>query len=153
MALTQLGHLTPGAAQALDRATEALQAAERCSDACIDDLDPETAEPIERCRDVADLAAANASLVSRGAGMHPKLAQLTIEAALACAEACEAIDEQACQACSHAMAAFAEAGEAIASGGAVTEASDTDWADHGGRSPYSGYFESDEGFEADHASR
>lgn len=144
MALTQLGHLTRGSAEALDRATEALQAAERCSKACIENLHPEAAETIRRCIDVADLAALNTRLVSRGAGMQPKLAQLTIEAALACADACQDVDERVCRTCSGAMRAFAEAGEAIASGGAVTEPSDTDWAEHGGRSPYSGYTEPDD---------
>lgn len=96
MALQELD-LREDAATCMDDCFEAVQAAERCADACIETGGPGMARCIQLCRDVADVASLNARAIARDSEYHAELAATCADACETCADECRTFDDEHCQ--------------------------------------------------------
>jgi len=136
--------LTDETLAVLGRYREAVQAAERCAAALTDAEDPDAIRCARRCREVAALTATTARLTTRGAGWHPKLARICLDACLSCADACAEVDRDICRVTGEAMRACADACETMGSGGPIDEEPHGDPAAHGAPSPFPDAVEEDQ---------
>lgn len=113
MALTEL-ELRDDVAECMDDCFEATQAAERCTEACIEIGGTGMARCIQLCREAADLATLHARMIARDSVHQAEMAAICADACRTASDACREVEDEPFQLAANVLHRCAESCRQVA---------------------------------------